>query len=82
MAKDKAHSEGKRLRCLPMFANASARAAVAEGEGEGGRKGWEGRGAKKESLRRIERSRHDKWDQLENVTTNASAPSDYITKEK
>lgn len=29
----------------------------------------------------MERSRHDKWHQLENVTTNASAPSDYITKE-
>lgn len=76
MAKEGVHSGGKRLRCLPMFANASVRAAAAEGGGGEGRQ-------KKESLRRrIERSRHDKWDRLENVTTNASAPSDYITKEK
>lgn len=76
MAKEGACSRGKRLRCLPMFASVSVRTAAAEGEGWGGE-------AKKESLRRrIERSRHDKWDWLENVTTNASAPSDYITKEK
>lgn len=43
VAKEGARKGGKRLRCLPMFANASVRVVAAEGEAEGG----EGRGGKK-----------------------------------
>lgn len=41
LAKEGARSGGKRLRCLPMFANASVREAAAEGERVGMGRGGE-----------------------------------------
>lgn len=52
LAKEGARSGGKRLRCLPMFANASMRAAAAEGEG-----GGMGRGGKKRGIAEKDREK-------------------------